>query len=704
MRPIVGLSLALAASSPPCTILRVETALVTVLSAAAKPSPPDEQANEMWYLAAQALKTYAQTQQPQVREHYLYQLNITAQASNTMRNEIPDLYAVAKYSFKRNGKLSSTRSMQRCLVELLLLVGTFAVLSEHERRAFVHTIRPVARGAPTGQRLASLTLLCRGFYSPGFGGKNGWRKKSQLDYTGLAIISEMNGALESSIRFQRVVSTSENAIRSQSRLLRSVFPFLAFPGAVWSFQQVCANNSTELPHEEAYDWFNDTSNLLLILAQEGEEGAACLRTLRDWVVSSLSRAARRDDNKFSCSRIEVEPFPFIISTHGALIRGKRRSRLSWLRAVGLIGHTVSLMHLAATESMKKRNFTYSEENASPVEAVRALALAYTVLDLSECVEKFFHFSLSNGALTPDGMLQLLDEVMHSDIEEEVATDRNLMKSVGWSSCLSQLSTWRAPHVLFKYIRLHGSDDEVGSLVRRWALALFNASFEDLHQLRCHASPNIDHFNRISSSTPGADRAVSIWIAADAAECGPRNTESTRGILLGTCAAEKFLMMGEESGSCLRLEDDCAPQNVALLGCLTQGNVRLIEVRTNGKLEVRSTVRLLARSDNGMPVLFIDQPVYAGRDAGLGGVEISRREIHKSKLVQQALIIGDHLEIPVAFWCDCRPIGTPHSGHVRLIEHNGLSPVVYCNLSGMIRRPEASKGGSREITLAEWLKG
>ena len=90
----------------------------------------------------------------------------------------PDLYAVAKLSAKRNGKLSSRRAAERCLAECGMLVGTYAALDlGEERDAFINAARPVSQTMPTAARLRALLVLCRGFHSPGFGAStHGWRK------------------------------------------------------------------------------------------------------------------------------------------------------------------------------------------------------------------------------------------------------------------------------------------------------------------------------------------------------------------------------------------------------------------------------------------------------------------------------------------------------------------------------------------------
>ena len=126
-------------------------------------------------------------------------------------HEAPALRAVARFSLKRNGDLLARRdACERTLVELSLLIGTYAVLTTRERDSLLASVRPLVRKLPTRQagvshtcvfrplvthtlpnlidhtpsispslpneqRVPALLVLCRGFFSPGFGGVGGWR-------------------------------------------------------------------------------------------------------------------------------------------------------------------------------------------------------------------------------------------------------------------------------------------------------------------------------------------------------------------------------------------------------------------------------------------------------------------------------------------------------------------------------------------------
>ena len=81
--------------------------------------------------------------------------------------EAPALYAVAKFSAKRNEALGSRRGVERCLAELGLLLGTSAALTPEEAGPLLATLRPVTRTVASSRRVAAYLVLCRGFSSPG---------------------------------------------------------------------------------------------------------------------------------------------------------------------------------------------------------------------------------------------------------------------------------------------------------------------------------------------------------------------------------------------------------------------------------------------------------------------------------------------------------------------------------------------------------
>ena len=74
------------------------------------------------------------------------------------------------------------------------------------------------------------------------------------------------------------------------------------------------------------------------------------------------------------------------------------------------------------------------------------------------------------------------------------------------------------------------------------------------------------------------------------------------------------MMGEELRSCMRIDTQCVRENRALLEQLAQPHRLLLLRDERGRVAARATARLLARSDSGAPVVFVDQPLYKGGTA------------------------------------------------------------------------------------------
>ena len=75
-------------------------------------------------------------------------------------HEAPALRAVARFSLKRNGDLLARRdACERTLVELSLLIGTYAVLTARERDSLLASVRPLVRKLPTRQAGVSQTCV-----------------------------------------------------------------------------------------------------------------------------------------------------------------------------------------------------------------------------------------------------------------------------------------------------------------------------------------------------------------------------------------------------------------------------------------------------------------------------------------------------------------------------------------------------------------
>ena len=179
--------------SPQCqatAISELGAALHQSLSAA--PSSPAE-ANGSWLrlatllcdgvyeLAAEAAAEAdadADSAEPPSEEALVEARELCSGLLERLAAEAPALYAVAKFSAKRNEALGSRRGVERCLAELGLLLGTSAALTPEEVEPLLATLRPVTRTAASSRRVAAYLVLCRGFSSPGAGKSGGWRKGS----------------------------------------------------------------------------------------------------------------------------------------------------------------------------------------------------------------------------------------------------------------------------------------------------------------------------------------------------------------------------------------------------------------------------------------------------------------------------------------------------------------------------------------------
>ena len=118
---------------------------------------------------------------------------------------------------------------------------------------------------------------------------------------------------------------------------------------------------------------------------------------------------------------------------------------------------------------------------------------------------------------------------------------------------------------------------------------------------------------------------------------------------------------------------------------------------------RASARLLARLGDGAPVLFVDQPLFAGRDAGVGAAERARREGYERELEQQAERLGRRVGVAVALWRDCHrlerrrgEVSVPDAGVQVLGEAGGLSTLLYVNLEGVVRRLSSVEEGGEAL--------
>lgn len=714
-------------SAAPSSISELHTALHEAVSchAVSFQMPPAE-ANRLWYsianllresvceLAAEAPSGKAPCTEavhtPRLREGQALCEMLAAR----LKSEVPPLYAVVKHSLKRNGDLRTHRACERTVAELGLLVGTHAVLLEYERDALLLAARPLVTVVSTGRRLPSLVLLCRGFFSPGYAGIGGWRSRKPGGMTVFALAQPWRGAVATD-EFSLRLAASGSELQRHSRVLRAALPFLELPRRVWhrsvpgstygediddfgtrSALADAPDGCDAAPAVEAALGAGDAAaNLLFALVAEGPAGVDAVRTLREWSCGALeSRWSDETSGPSAATPPLSRASPAAVCVcqcHGALVKGRRPGRSTWVSTVLRVGHLIQLM-VQLAQSRNGARGAASEPSRTSVatlaEEVTGLTLAYSLLDRSASTRPRLEALMAQPGLTPHALWELVDETLFGDTfggaglggaglggaglggtvlhsEEAGRGSEHSRESPAapdhpdqcFSRALLRLRAWRRPHLLFDYLAIHQALDEtsrppecagdaasLSPLVQRWLRALLRLpdhaaaavgvdQIDSLHQLRCGAAPNRAHFERMAATSDEARRAVLAWVAADLADCELSSATGARPSvggearcgsgLPGTCSAEDMFMLGEELQTCLRIAPDCGRENAAILSVVAQGNARLLVVAGglgevgglgvagSSRVAMRAVVRLLARSDTGAPVLFVDQPLVAG---------------------------------------------------------------------------------------------
>lgn len=716
----------------------------------------------------------------------------------------PALHAVAKYSLKRNGDLRSHRACERAVAELGLLVGTHAVLTKGERESLLFVARPLVLSAPTGRRLPSLTLLCRGFFSPGFSSFGSWRSQKIDSCTAMTLSRPWRGCTNPRVFSQRF-SISGFRVQSHSRSIRSALPYLELPRRIWQTSigglegwQDSANesekhlraNHSALSLQGGVPHSGDALDLLIAVASDGVEGTSAIRTLRDWACSALEEGLQDASDPLSGTPPLARGSPAAVclcNSHGALVKGRRRGRSRWLASTARVGCMVQLMTDLATRHVAEqyRGGSAGEhflpdrelgESTGLAQTIVGLTLVYSLLERATSTRPSLHNILIQREPDVNSLWSLVDNTIleslsaqgsgasNSDQESPVdrpsavanmATARSTRGS-SLSTGLLRLKKWRRPHLLFDFLAIHQASDAasradaddteaipLAPIIQRWLRALLrlpmtaSGVLETLHELRCKTPPNLEHFKRLGAASPHAKQVVESWIQADELDCELSTIEdncsavgnarvvtalSAPSGLPGVCGAEDLFMLGEDLQTCMRIAPDCSRENAALLSFTAQGNVRLLLARDFrsrsigmtgiNRIAGRAVARLLARSDTGEPVLFVDQPLFAGwvSEGGRTHADMSEAErltnedhehtswrtLVEDEIKQQALDLASKINVPLFLWKDCsratklkvedaKDMDDAVPRQVHLVEYDGLSPVAYCNFEGVLRR-------------------
>ena len=546
----------------------------------------------------------------------------------TMKSASPELYAVAKHSTKRNGDLGEYRGSERCLIELELLSTTYAALAPgSERDDFLSAVRPIARAAPTSERLRWLLVVCRGYHSPGYGSAHGWRRGQHTVHQFLAsgVPPPAHAALE-----PRLAAASEE-VRRHSRSVRAAFAVLDPALRLW-----LANlDPAEQPEGSETAALGTASLLLWLVDVGGAAGAKLATALARWAADSLLEAmdagtlpvgSRGAPSGTVAARAHgSEGALLLLASHAPLVRGSRRQQRRWLEAVDRVGHGVWLM-VAAAHEVRQDGLTGGRltGEAAAAEAagaargggaaravaaadataalllqrVRAVMLCCSLLERSDSLRPKYRAAMARAHTPPAWLWRLLSRALLVEMAPDraqptdgdaggAAADTDVAAAAAAAdadddddvadhdasavaAAMTRLVSWSDPQLLFKYMEMHADDRPIASLASRWVLALLGLSTESLAELRCDAPPNAAHFRALAASSPDGARAVRLWIDADRRDCAPDGAgASDRSGIGGICDAQSLFMMGEELRTCMRVDRQCVRENAALLSYLTQ---------------------------------------------------------------------------------------------------------------------------------------
>eukprot|EP00966_Prymnesium_polylepis_P305605 7062169-Prymnesium_polylepis.1 len=233
----------------------------------------------------------------------------------------------------------------------------------------------------------------------------------------------------------------------------------------------------------------------------------------------------------------------------------------------------------------------------------------------------------------------------------------------YASIARAFGEWESPELLFRYLDDNRDDPRMAALIKRWLRSIFGLSDETLRHLRRESPQNVRHLQAIPKA------ALLRWYA----EACP-----------GTSSMKVLFLLGEDAGSCLRLiGNEGNLYNRALMGYVLQSHVRaLVVCDAAGRVQARSLVRLLVRSDTITPVIYCD-PVFFGKQYS--------RELQAS-LAAKARELERHMRVPVVHAGSVLPVldePLAKGGHVRrvakvgydvvwvdLMEMDGVAPYTY----------------------------
>lgn len=184
------------------------------------------------------------------------------------------------------------------------------------------------------------------------------------------------------------------------------------------------------------------------------------------------------------------------------------------------------------------------------------------------------------------LLQSISELL--ELSPEMLRSPRVLEEVD-----SIFSTWRRPYLLFDYYKMHCSNKDIRPLYVRFLKALFGISEETFDDIRFKDSKNRRHLDLFDPLL------VKQWIEG-------RATDGTA--LPGYNDPQTFMMLGEDTHTCMTIRSRQKGTNRGLLSILLNGSCRIVGVKDSaGRLLSRSIVRLLVDELTSRPVLFVDTP-------------------------------------------------------------------------------------------------
>jgi len=209
-------------------------------------------------------------------------------------------------------------------------------------------------------------------------------------------------------------------------------------------------------------------------------------------------------------------------------------------------------------------------------------------------------SSSSNSLTVDleeknrRLIEDIDKLLLQSISELLELSPEMLRSPRVLEEVDSIfSTWRRPYLLFDYYKMHCNNKDIRPLYVRFLKALFGISEETFDDIRFKDSKNKRHLDLFDPLL------VKQWMEG-------RATDGTA--LPGYNDPQTFMMLGEDTHTCMTIRSRQKGTNRGLLSILLNGSCRIVGVKDSaGRLLSRSIVRLLVDELTSRPVLFVDTP-------------------------------------------------------------------------------------------------